>query len=75
MKPPLARGLGSGGGRIFQRSAILPGGTITPHLPAPQDPQDPATLTELRTQWWRQGRHGLRLPAELGIIVFNGGRP
>ncbi len=30
-------------------------------------------IPELRALWWRQARLGLRLPAELGVIVIAGG--
>ncbi len=36
-------------------------------------PPGPA-LTEVRCLWWRQRRQGLRLPAERGVIVIEGGR-
>ena len=39
-------------------------------------PLDEATLAVLRRTWWRLRRHyGVRLPAERGVIVINGGRP
>jgi len=31
-------------------------------------------IPELRAMWWRQARLGLRLPAEFGVIVIEGGR-
>ncbi len=31
-------------------------------------------IPELRALWWRQAALGHRLPAELGVIVFEGGR-
>ncbi len=35
----------------------------------------PDEVPELRALWWRQRALGHRLPAELGIIVLEGGRP
>ena len=32
-------------------------------------------IPELRAMWWRQARHGHRLPAENGVIAIEGGRP
>jgi len=37
-------------------------------------PQAPLNLIALRTLWWRQWRHGNRLPAERGIILLDGGQ-
>ena len=31
-------------------------------------------IPELRAMWWRQARLGHRLPAELGVIVLEGGQ-
>ena len=31
-------------------------------------------IPELRAMWWRQAALGHRLPAELGVIVLEGGR-
>ncbi len=33
----------------------------------------PDELPELRTLWWRQVALGHRLPAEIGVIVVEGG--
>ncbi len=41
-------------------------------LPRPVRPDE---LPELRALWWRQAALGHRLPAELGVIVIEGGRP
>ncbi len=39
-------------------------------------PLDEATVAALRQAWWRLRRHhGVRLPAERGVIVINGGAP
>ena len=35
----------------------------------------PDELPELRSLWWRQARAGHPLPAEVGVIVIEGGRP
>ena len=32
-------------------------------------------IPELRAMWWRQARLGLRLSAEIGVIVIEGGQP
>ena len=34
-------------------------------------PPEPA-LSEVRCLWWRQRRHGLRLPAERRVILIEG---
>ena len=39
-------------------------------LPRPIRPDE---ISELRALWWRQARLGHRLPAELGVIVLEGG--
>ncbi len=36
-------------------------------------PVRPDELRELRAMWWRQAALGHRLPAELGVIVIEGG--
>ena len=33
----------------------------------------PDEIPELRAMWWRQAALGNRLPAELGVIVIEGG--
>lgn len=39
-------------------------------------PLDEATLAVLRRTWWRLRRHhGVRLPAERGVILIDGHRP
>ena len=35
---------------------------------------DNQTQTDLRHMWWRLRRRGVRLPAERGVIVIDGGR-
>ena len=40
-------------------------------LPRPVRPDE---IPELRGMWWRQARLGHRLPAEVGVIVIEGGR-
>ena len=35
----------------------------------------PGELASLRAVWWRQTALGHRPPAELGVIVVEGGRP
>ena len=36
-------------------------------------PVRPDEIPELRAMWWRQARLGFRLPAELAVIVIDGG--
>ena len=35
----------------------------------------PDEIPELRALWWRQAALGHRLPAEIGVIVIEGGWP
>ena len=36
-------------------------------------PACPDEIPELRAMWWRQAALGHRLPAEIGVIVVEGG--
>jgi hypothetical protein len=41
---------------------------------APEDISHAATLQDVRALWWRLVCQGLRLPAEGGVILIDGGR-
>ncbi len=49
--------------------------TTTDLLVSQLVPRDvrPDEIPELRAMWWRQAAAGFRLPAELGVIVLEGG--
>ena len=38
-------------------------------------PIGPGEMAQLRVLWWRQAALGHRLPAEIGVIVIDGGQP
>ena len=37
-------------------------------------PIGPGEIAQLRAMWWRQAALGHRLPAEIGVIVLEGGQ-
>ncbi len=57
-----------GSGDISEHSLSIPTSQLLPR------PVRPDELPELRAMWWRQVALGHRLPAELGVIVIEGGR-
>ena len=76
-KPPRARSRGGGGRR--HGSYLLIGATTPPSPPATQAfhklrPLGPGEFAQLRALWLRQAALGHRLPAEIGVIVLEGGR-
>jgi hypothetical protein len=40
----------------------------------PEDILPDIELQELRALWWRLATQGMRLPAECGVILLNGGQ-
>ena len=69
-----------GGGEMVRRSIILTGTIAPPAAPVktadPWKPIDGATLIEVRRIWWtHRQRFGVRLPAQRGVIVIDGGKP
>ena len=44
-----------------------------PILQLRRRPIGPGELASLRAMWWRQAGAGHRLPAEIGVIVVEGG--
>ena len=81
MKPPPAQGTGGGGNRFKRSGSILISGNLAPRTAPvktadPWKPLDGATLIEVRRIWWtHRRRFGVRLPAQRGVIVIDGGRP
>ena len=77
--PPDKRGAPPGGSGTPLKNIALSIGDISEHsdsicvsqlLPRPVRPDE---ITELRALWWRQAALGHRMPAELGVIVLEGG--
>jgi len=48
--------------------------TTSPTLPQPIVRLDELIQAQVRAVWWRQLRHGNRLPAEPGVILIEGGK-
>jgi hypothetical protein len=71
MEPPPTRQTGGDGGTLRRSGSLLL--TSNYHQNAPP-PQAPLNLIALRTLWWSHWRRGIRLPAELGIILIDGGK-
>jgi len=74
----------TGGGGKRRRSNLI-GHTIAPATSVPQvsspflldqpRPMRPDELAELRAVWWRLAAHGIRMPAEPGVIVIDAEHP
>ena len=81
MKPPPAQGTGGGGNRFKRSGSIILTGLVPPPAAPvktadPWKPLDSATLTEVRRIWWNhRRRYGVRLPAQRGVIMIQGGKP
>ena len=72
-KPPardrrLSEGVLLGGFDSSEHTVNFP---ISQLLPRPVRPDE---IPELRALWWRQAALGHRLPAEIGVIMLQGGR-
>ena len=64
---PLLRNVELGGCDISEHSLDI---LVSQLLPRPVLPDE---IPELRAIYWRQARLGFRLPAELAVIVIDGG--
>lgn len=64
---PSSENVATGNGDNLDTSLDFPVSQLRPR------PIDPDELAILRAMWWRQASAGHHLPAEIGVIVIEGG--